>query len=91
MKNPNRKNQSRKPQSDLWIDYIGNGLYSLFYRIDHTEARPLSTSKNPKDLIVFAYTTIGEHDDVIDMPDCVRLIVNLYHMENTGGKHETGM
>jgi hypothetical protein len=80
-------NQNREPKSDLWIDYVGNGIYSLFCQIDKTEARPLASSKNPKELIGYAYVFIGDYDDVVDMSDSVRLIMNLHHME-TSGKYE---
>lgn len=82
-----QKIQNRQPKSDLWIDYVGNGVYSLFCQIDQTEARPLASSKNPKDLIGYAYIFIGDYDDIVDMSDSVRLILNLYHME-TSGKYD---
>jgi hypothetical protein len=87
MKQRKKRFQNQEPKSDLWIDYVGNGVYSLFCQVDPTEARPLYSSKNPKDLIGYAYIYIGDYDDVVDMSDSVRLIMNLYHME-TSGKYE---
>lgn len=82
MKKRKKRFPNQEPKSDLWIDYVGNGIYSLFCQIDQNEARPLASSKNPRDLIGYAYIYIGDFDDVVDMSDCVRTIMNIYHIEN---------
>lgn len=86
MKPKKRKFQNLKPKSDIWIDYVGNGQYSLFCQVDPSESRPLATSKNPRDLINYAYTFVGDFHDFVDLSDSVRLILNLYHMENSENK-----